>query len=240
MLRLWSPRATRGHVLAFLGGAADGLTEIEEALAWARDPRHPAVEAECLWHRAEALAAAGQAGEAIEAAEESGGIAARTGHAEWAAAANRGRGIACEAAGLSGRAEAAYRRSLEAAEGIGLFRAWAAARLGALLARQGPAGPGRAARPGRPGGRHAAHPPRGPVGACRAPRRPGRRRGLPRGRRDRTAPGTGRRLPDPGAASPRACRTLTSGMRWPASKPQGAPGITRTVSMCHAGGPDRA
>jgi len=137
VLRLWSPRATRGHVLVFLGEAADGLTEIEEALAWARDARHPAVEAECLWHRAEALAAAGQAGEAIETAEESGGIAARIGHAEWTAAANRGLGIACEAAGLSGRAEAAYRRSLEAAEGIGLFRAWAAARLGALLARQG-------------------------------------------------------------------------------------------------------
>jgi DNA-binding SARP family transcriptional activator/tetratricopeptide (TPR) repeat protein len=137
VLRLWSPRATRGHVLVFLGEAADGLTEIEEALAWARDARHPAIEAECLWHRAEALAAAGQAGEAIEAAEESGGIAARIGHAEWTAAAYRGLGIACEAANLSGRAEAAYRRSLEAAEGIGLFRAWAAARLGALLARQG-------------------------------------------------------------------------------------------------------
>ncbi|HEU5393014.1 MAG TPA: BTAD domain-containing putative transcriptional regulator [Streptosporangiaceae bacterium] len=137
VLRLWSPRATRGHVLVFLGEAADGLTEIEEALAWARDARHPAVEAECLWHRAEALAAAGQTGEAIEAAEESGGIAARIGHAEWTAAANRGLGIACEAAKLSGRAESAYRRSLEAAEGIGLFRAWAAARLGALLARQG-------------------------------------------------------------------------------------------------------
>lgn len=137
VLRLWSPCATRGHVLVFLGEAAGGLTEIEEALAWARDARHPAIEAECLWHRAEALAAAGQAGEAIEAAEESGGIAARIGHAEWTAAAYRGLGIACEAANLSGRAEAAYRHSLEAAEGIGLFRAWAAARLGALLARQG-------------------------------------------------------------------------------------------------------
>jgi tetratricopeptide (TPR) repeat protein len=137
VLRLWSPRATRGHALVFLGETADGLTEIEEAHAWARAARHPAIEAECLWHRAEALAAVGQAGEAIEAAEESGGIAARIGHAEWTAAAHRGLGIACEAAGLPGRAESAYRRSLEAAEGIGLFRAWAAARLGALLARQG-------------------------------------------------------------------------------------------------------
>ena len=137
MLRLWSPRATRGHALAFLGRAADGLAEIDATLAWARAARHPAVEAECLWHRAEALVALGQAADAMEAAEQAAGIAARIGHAEWAAAAHRGLGIACEAAGLSSRAESAYRRSLEAAEGIPLFRAWAAARLGALLARQG-------------------------------------------------------------------------------------------------------
>ena len=137
MLRLWSPRATRGHALAFLGRAADGLAEIDETLAWARAARHPAVEAECLWHRAEALAALGQAADALEAAEQAAGIARRIQHAEWAAAAHRGLGIACEAAGLPSRAESAYRRSLEAAEGIPLFRAWAAARLGALLARQG-------------------------------------------------------------------------------------------------------
>jgi DNA-binding SARP family transcriptional activator/tetratricopeptide (TPR) repeat protein len=137
VLRLWSPRATRGHALAFLGHAAEGLAEIEETLAWARAARHPAIEAECLWHRAEALAALGQAAEAIEAAEQAAGVAARIGHAEWTAAAHRGLGIACEAAGLPGRAESAYRRSLQAAEGNPLFRAWAAARLGALLARQG-------------------------------------------------------------------------------------------------------
>ena len=137
MLRLWSPRATRGHALAILGQAGEGLAEIDETLAWARAARHPAVEAECLWHRAEALAILGQADDAIESAKESACIAARIGHAEWTAAAHRGLGIACEAAGLPGRAEAAYRRSLEAAEGIPLFRAWAAARLGAFLARQG-------------------------------------------------------------------------------------------------------
>jgi tetratricopeptide (TPR) repeat protein len=137
VLRLWSPRATHGHVLAFLGQAADGLAGIDETLARARAARHPAVEAECLWHRAEALAALGQGGGAIEAAEQAAGIAARIGHAEWTAAAHRGLGIACEAAGFPGRAESAHRRSLQAAEGIPLFRAWAAARLGAFLACQG-------------------------------------------------------------------------------------------------------
>ena len=137
VLRLWSPRATGGHALVFLGQTAEGLTEIEETLSWARAARHPAIEAECLWHRAEALAALGQVVEAIESAEQAAGIAARIGHAEWTAAAHRGLGIACETAGLPGRAESAYRRSLRAAEGIPLFRAWAAARLGAFLARQG-------------------------------------------------------------------------------------------------------
>jgi len=137
VLRLWSPRATRGHALAFLGQAADGLAEIEESLTWARAAGHPAVEAECLWHRAEVLAALSQDREAIESAEQAAGIAAGIGHAEWTAAAHRGLGIACEAAGLPGRAESAYRRSLRAAENIPLFRAWAAARLAAVLARQG-------------------------------------------------------------------------------------------------------
>ena len=143
VLRLWSPRATRGHALAILGQAGEGLDEIDETLAWARAARHPAVEAECLWHRAEALAILGQADQAIESAKEAARIAARIGHAEWTAAADRGLGIACEVAGLPGRAEASYRRSLEAAEGIPLFRAWAAARLGAFLAREGR--PGQAA-----------------------------------------------------------------------------------------------
>ena len=136
-LRLWSPRATRGHALAFLGRAGEGLAEIGETLTWARAARHPAVEAECLWRRAETLTILGQGTAAIESAEESARIAARIGHAEWTAAAYRGLGIACEAAGLSDRAEAAYRRSLSAGAGVPLFRAWTAARLGAFLARQG-------------------------------------------------------------------------------------------------------
>jgi len=82
-------------------------------------------------------AAAGDGGQIIEAAEQAAGIATRIGHAEWTAAAHRGLGIACEAAGLPDRAESAYRRSLEAAANMPFFRAWAAARLGATLARRG-------------------------------------------------------------------------------------------------------
>jgi DNA-binding SARP family transcriptional activator len=140
ILRLWSPRATRGHALAFLGRAADGLAEIDEVLAWARAAGHRAVEAECLWRRSEALAIGGRAGEAIEAAGESAAIATGIGHAEWTAAAHRGLGVACEAAGLSGRAESAYRRSAQDSGDLPFFRAWAEARLGACLARRGQPG----------------------------------------------------------------------------------------------------
>ena len=137
VLRLWSPRATLGHALTLAGRPGDGLSEIEKALAWARAAGHPAVQAECLWRRAETLAMLGRFTAAIESAEDAAGIAARIGHAEWTAAAYRGLGIACEAAGLPHRAAAAYRRSLGSADGCPMFRTWAAARLGALLARQG-------------------------------------------------------------------------------------------------------
>ncbi len=137
MLRLWSPRATRGHALAFLAHAQAGLAEIDETLARARAARHLAVQSECLWHRSEALAILGRAGEAAEAAQEAVGIATCIRHAEWTAASLRGLGIAWEAAGMPDRAESAYRRSLRAAEGRPLFTAWASARLGACLARQG-------------------------------------------------------------------------------------------------------
>lgn len=137
MLRLWSPRATRGHALAFLAQAEAGLMEIDETLAWARVARYPAHQSECLWHRSEALAFLGRADNAAEAAQEALAIATRIRHAEWTAASLRGLGIALEAAGQLDRAESAFRRSLRAAEGEPLFAAWASARLGACLARQG-------------------------------------------------------------------------------------------------------
>ena len=137
MLRLWSPRATRGHALAFLAQAHAGLEEIDETLAWATAARYPAHQSSCLWHRSEALAFLGRAGEAAEAAQEALAIATRIRHAEWTAASLRGLGIAWEAAGKLDRAESAFRRSLRAAEGEPLFAAWASARLGACLAQQG-------------------------------------------------------------------------------------------------------
>ena len=137
VLRLWSPRATRGHVLAILGKPQAGLAEIEETLGWAEAARYPAIQSECLWRGSEVLAFAGRAGEAAESAEQALAIATRLRHAGCTAAALRGLGMAWDAAGVPDRAEQAFRRSLRAAEGNPFFAAWASARLGACLARQG-------------------------------------------------------------------------------------------------------
>lgn len=134
---LWSLRATRGHVLAFLGDMQAGLSEIDSNLAWAEAARYPVVQSECLWRRSEALAFSGRAGEAAESAQMALAIATSTGHAAWASAALRGLGIACEAAGHPDRAENAYRNSIRAAQAHPLFAAWSSARLGACLSRQG-------------------------------------------------------------------------------------------------------
>lgn len=138
MLRFWSPGATRGHVLAFLGEPEAGLAEIDETLAWARAAHYPAVQSECLWRRSETLAFAGQGEEAVESAQQSVAIATGLRHPNCTAAALRGLGIAWDAAGDPGQAEQAFRRSLHAAEtNPSSFTAWASARLGACLARQG-------------------------------------------------------------------------------------------------------
>lgn len=137
VLRLWSPRATRGHVLALLGQPEAGLTEIDETLAQAGTARYLAVEAECLWRRSEALVFAGRSGEAVEQAEQAVFVATQLSHAGCTAGALRGLGIAWEAAGKLDRAEEAFRCSRITAEGNTLFAAWASARLGACLARQG-------------------------------------------------------------------------------------------------------
>jgi len=137
LLRVWDPRATRGQALAFAGQPGAGLDEIAATLEWAAGRGYPAIETECLWRRSEALAFLGRAGQAIESAQQAVAIATRIKHAACMAAALRGLGIAWEAAGAADRAEDAFRRSMRAAAGNPFFTAWAAARLGACLARQG-------------------------------------------------------------------------------------------------------
>ena len=109
-------------MLALLAEPEAGLAEIDEALTWARARRYPAVASECLWRRSEALAFAGRAGEAAEAAEEALAIATRIGHAACTAGALRGLGIAWETAGKTDQAEEAFRRSLSRRRGTRSLR----------------------------------------------------------------------------------------------------------------------
>lgn len=136
-LRLWNPRATRGHSLVFLGEPLAGLVAIDTALTWARAIGQPVMHSECLWHRSEALSALGRHNEALEAAQSALAIARRIGHAEATAASLRGLGIAWQSAGDLQRAETALRDGYHASQTIPLFAGWASARLGGVLVAQG-------------------------------------------------------------------------------------------------------
>lgn len=132
LIRVVTPRSTRGHGLVFLGDPARGLADIEEALQMARAVGHPEGEAYALWHRAEALTELGRHGEALASAHRALAIAEELGHRGWTATALRAVGIAHQAAGRPAEAEAAFRRSFACSENLGLFRSWAAARLASV------------------------------------------------------------------------------------------------------------
>ena len=85
----------------------------------------------------EVASALGYRASSAESAEQALAIATGIRHAACTAAALRGLGIAWETAGKPARAEEAFQDSLTAAEGNPFFAAWASARLGACLARQG-------------------------------------------------------------------------------------------------------
>jgi tetratricopeptide (TPR) repeat protein len=137
LLRVPTPRSTRGHALIFMGRPEQALRDIAEALELARTLGSPENETYGLWHRSEALAALGRSAEAVESATAALSLAEQLGHREWKAASLRGVGIACEAAGDLDRAEAAYRRSLATAENLSLFTAWACARIALVLIARG-------------------------------------------------------------------------------------------------------
>lgn len=137
LLRVGTPRSTRGHALVFLDRPGDGLVDIRAALQLARELGHREGEAYALWHASEALAGLGRAAEALEAAQAAEALARELGHREWTAAALRGLGIAYEAAGDLPAAAEAFAGSLAAASGLGLFLSWASARLALVLVAQG-------------------------------------------------------------------------------------------------------
>lgn len=138
LLRVVTPRSTRGHGLVFAARPAEGLAETSAALALARDLDAPDNQAYALWHRSEALSGLGRADEADADAREALTIARGLGHRGWTATAHRARGIALTARGELDEAAASFAESAAAAgESLTLFAAWAAARSALVAVARG-------------------------------------------------------------------------------------------------------
>jgi tetratricopeptide (TPR) repeat protein len=129
LLRVVTPRSTRGHGLVFLGRSAEALADTDTALELARALGHPEGQAYALWHHAEALSAVDRAAEAEADAREALALAERVGHRGWTATSLRALGIALSAQDRLDEAAVAFARSLKTAEHLSLFTSWAAARL---------------------------------------------------------------------------------------------------------------
>jgi tetratricopeptide (TPR) repeat protein len=139
LLRVGTPRSTRGHALTFMARPGEGLADARTALELARTLGHSEGEAYALWHCSEALSALGKPVEALDAATAALGIAEHIGHREWTAASLRAVGIALQAAGDLAGAEAAFQRSLATSENLSLFAGWASARIALVLVAGGDA-----------------------------------------------------------------------------------------------------
>jgi tetratricopeptide (TPR) repeat protein len=145
LLRVVTPRSTRGHGLVFAARPAEGLVDTSAALRLARDLDAPEGQAYALWHRSEALSGIGKCAEAQADAVEALHVARRVDHRGWTATAFRALGIALQADGRLDDAARAFADSAAAAgDTLSLFASWAAARSALVaLARGDPA----AARP---------------------------------------------------------------------------------------------
>jgi tetratricopeptide (TPR) repeat protein len=138
LLRVVTPRSTRGHGLVFLARPGEGLAEASAALALARDLDAPANQAYALWHRSEALSGLDRVDEAEADAQEALRIAGDLGHRGWTATAHRARGIALTARGELDEAAAAFAASAATAgESLTLFAAWAAAQSALIAVARG-------------------------------------------------------------------------------------------------------
>ena len=127
LLRVVTPRSTRGHGLVFAADPAAGLVETTAALRLARDLDTAEGQAYALRHRAEALAALGRGTEAEADAREA--IALAMNHRGWTATARRALGIALVAQGELDAADEAFARSAQVAgDSLTLFASWAASR----------------------------------------------------------------------------------------------------------------
>ena len=137
LLRVVTPRSTRGHALVFAGSPEAGLIDTETALRRARELGHVEGQSYVLWHHAEALAALGRSDEAQRSAEEALAIARSIRHRGWTATAHRALGVAALQREDLDAAEAQFRQSLEIAAQLELFASWAASGLATVLVHRG-------------------------------------------------------------------------------------------------------
>ncbi len=132
LLRVVTPRSTRGHALVFAARPDLAVTDATEALELARTLGHPEYQSYVLWHRSEALAALGRHDEARANAEEALAIAQAIDHRGWTATGLLALGVAMQAAEELGGAEDAFARSLALSEHLSLFASWASARIATI------------------------------------------------------------------------------------------------------------
>jgi DNA-binding SARP family transcriptional activator/tetratricopeptide (TPR) repeat protein len=162
LLRVVTPRSTRGHGLVFLARPEDGIAETTAALRLARDLDAPEGQAYALWHRSEALSGLGRTGEAEADAREALRIARTAQHRGWTATAHRALGIALQTRGDLDAAARAFAEQAEVAgEALTLFASWASSRAALVALARGAvadAGPlvARALALGPPLGHHEA------------------------------------------------------------------------------------
>lgn len=137
LLRVITPRSTRGHALVFAGRPQEGIKDIDEALDLSRTLGHLEGQAYALWQLAEAKTALGHTDEAVEDARQSLAIATSISHRGWTVTALRALGIAYRGAGDLERAEDAFQRSLDMATGFSFFSSWAASQLALTMIERG-------------------------------------------------------------------------------------------------------
>jgi tetratricopeptide (TPR) repeat protein len=138
LLRVVTPRSTRGHGLVFMDRPSEGLSEATAALRLARDLDAPEGQAYALWHRSEALSGLGRAQEAEADAREALAIATALGHRGWMATAHRALGIALTSRGeLDDAADSFAASATVAGESLTLFASWAAARAALVAIARG-------------------------------------------------------------------------------------------------------
>lgn len=140
LVRVVTPLSTSGHGLVFAGEPAQALVRTSMALELAVNLGHPEGQAYVLWHRAEALAALGRSGLALEDGRAALAIAVQVGHRGWTATSWRAIGIAHEASGDLDSALQAFTESLRSSQHLDLFACWAAARSAVVLIRLGEVG----------------------------------------------------------------------------------------------------